>query len=333
MTFKNQKEEVIEIHLTSYGKHLLSIGELDPEYYAFYDDDILYDPRYGHSNVESSQNYEQERILTETPRTRNQIYFFGAETEVERQIELYRSQAEKPRDSFSTTIDSDYVLSLPLSRSSLFDDQAPSWDFTIYGAEFESYTAKKQSTQHTTLNIPQVELTDTVLKSRVTTTPIYYRPYSTQDLMQTEYANGKNIVYSASEFILEIDEEHSIPLSKNYDVEVYVIEESVDDSGNIIEEERKLSFSKQRLGYKIEDDVLYEVEDDLPLFELDPSYVEYYLDLSFDTEIEKELLCELGYRTDYRKRGYIPVNCGDETTLGADVYDSDTPIEPFGDDC
>ena len=84
MTFKNQKEEVIEIELTSYGKYLLSKGKFKPEYYAFFDDDVLYDAEY--AGAAEEQNYAQTRILEETPRTRVQTVFSGIETEVKKQI-------------------------------------------------------------------------------------------------------------------------------------------------------------------------------------------------------------------------------------------------------
>ena len=41
MSLFDSKEEVIELVLTGYGKHKLSIGEFEPEYYAFYDDGVL----------------------------------------------------------------------------------------------------------------------------------------------------------------------------------------------------------------------------------------------------------------------------------------------------
>ena len=85
MTFKNQKEEVIEIELTSYGKHLLSKGKFRPTYYAFFDDDILYDSEY--AGLVEEQNYAQTRILEETPRMRVQTTYTGLETEIEKQIE------------------------------------------------------------------------------------------------------------------------------------------------------------------------------------------------------------------------------------------------------
>ena len=43
MTFFNKDEDVMKIELTPHGRKLLSHGKLKPFYYAFYDDDILYD--------------------------------------------------------------------------------------------------------------------------------------------------------------------------------------------------------------------------------------------------------------------------------------------------
>ena len=43
MEFFNSKEDVLEIKLTQYGKFIYSKGKFKPTYYAFMDDDILYD--------------------------------------------------------------------------------------------------------------------------------------------------------------------------------------------------------------------------------------------------------------------------------------------------
>tara|TARA_B100000035_G_scaffold315188_1_gene334322 strand:+ start:1830 stop:2933 length:1104 start_codon:yes stop_codon:yes gene_type:complete len=56
MTFFNKKEEVIDIQLTSYGKYLLSKGKLKPAFYAFSDDEVVYDPSFNNSgSVEVGQ--------------------------------------------------------------------------------------------------------------------------------------------------------------------------------------------------------------------------------------------------------------------------------------
>ena len=66
MEFFNKKEEVLDIQLTQYGKHLLSRGDFKPEYYMFFDDDILYDSTKAHFS--ENQNDSENRILNNTPK-------------------------------------------------------------------------------------------------------------------------------------------------------------------------------------------------------------------------------------------------------------------------
>jgi len=40
--FFDKKEEVLDIELTQFGRHLLSKGKFNPKYYSFFDDNILY---------------------------------------------------------------------------------------------------------------------------------------------------------------------------------------------------------------------------------------------------------------------------------------------------
>jgi len=77
MQFFNQKEEVIDIQLTQFGKSLLSQGRFKPTYYAFYDNDILYDLNYANASgsYKETQNQTEKRILKETPRLKTQYMF------------------------------------------------------------------------------------------------------------------------------------------------------------------------------------------------------------------------------------------------------------------
>ena len=61
MEFFDKKEEVIDIQLTQYGKYLLSRGEFRPSFYAFYDDDIIYDSNY--TGYDESNAIIQDRIM------------------------------------------------------------------------------------------------------------------------------------------------------------------------------------------------------------------------------------------------------------------------------
>ena len=65
MTFFNRKEDVLDIQITQFGKHLLSKGVFKPVYYAFFDDDLLYDGEFG--GFSEHQNNIEDRIK-ETPR-------------------------------------------------------------------------------------------------------------------------------------------------------------------------------------------------------------------------------------------------------------------------
>ena len=75
--FFDRKEDVIDLELTQYGKYLLSKGKMKPAYYAFYDDDILYDSDY--TGISEEQNRTEDRIRLETPRPKTQYVYSGIE--------------------------------------------------------------------------------------------------------------------------------------------------------------------------------------------------------------------------------------------------------------
>ena len=62
--FLNKKEQVIDLKLTSYGHYLFSIGDFSPTYYAFFDDNILYDGAY--ADISESQSEVLVRIQNNT---------------------------------------------------------------------------------------------------------------------------------------------------------------------------------------------------------------------------------------------------------------------------
>jgi hypothetical protein len=79
MAFFNKKQEVIDLKLTPYGEELLARGIFKPEYYAFFDDNILYDAS-GSAGITEVQNDAEPRIQEETPQIRTQSVFEGADT-------------------------------------------------------------------------------------------------------------------------------------------------------------------------------------------------------------------------------------------------------------
>ena len=78
MAFFNKKQEVLDIQLTPYGEDLLSRGKFKPVYYAFFDDDVLYDAS-GSAGIIETQNDAEPRIQENTPKSKIQYVFSGPE--------------------------------------------------------------------------------------------------------------------------------------------------------------------------------------------------------------------------------------------------------------
>ena len=131
--FFNKKEEVLDIQLTQYGKYLLSQGKLDPKFYAFFDDDIIYDASYG--DVVEDQNQTQVRIF-ESPRMKAQYMFYGAETKIHEINRLMRSSSENYDDALKiqNTPEKSLVMQYPLGSTDADKDKAPAWNLRSYGS-------------------------------------------------------------------------------------------------------------------------------------------------------------------------------------------------------
>ncbi len=336
MSFKDKKEEVIEIRLTSYGKHLLSKGELSPEFYAFYDDDIIYDSKY--TGFEENQNDAEDRILSDSPVTRLQTNFTGLETQIEAQIEQRRSGEVDSKESIQASRERNYSLSAPLGKSSISSDLNPSWDITIHGQQIKQSLQHKESQDHQTLKIPQIDLGNLEFQTYVADDvhgviaqghPTGHEEES--EFYQVEYPNGHVVFIEHAELVIEIDEMHTDAEYHNYDIEVFMIDDETEEETLI-----PLSFMNGVYGdnENVVNDILIEQEhQELP--DTDETYVEHYLSINVDANISGSKLCRLGYRTDFSKRGYIRVDCDERTGRDrmSEIYDVDPTTEPFGDDC
>ena len=62
--FLNKKEQAIDFQLTPYGKYKLSVGGLEPAYYSFFDNGVIYDSQY--AGFKEEQNETHNRIKRST---------------------------------------------------------------------------------------------------------------------------------------------------------------------------------------------------------------------------------------------------------------------------
>ena len=152
MSFFNKKEDVLEIELTQFGKKLLSEGNFEPQYYAFYDDDIIYDNQYaGMTNETGSNQNNIEPRIKDVPRTRTQHVYTGIETEVNKNNMLIRTGElvdegralfvgkQNPNSKmFEIKSDRNFSSYNSIANSSLSSVNVPSWEVTMYKGEISN---------------------------------------------------------------------------------------------------------------------------------------------------------------------------------------------------
>jgi len=145
MEFFNKKEEVVDIELTQFGKYKLSKGIFKPHFYAFFDDDILYDVDYAEHQETASD--VPTRIKDETPRLKSQYVFSSVEDEIKRLNEFVSEQIrqsgfdpieadnvfnEDMQKTFNLRqFDNQYIMMQPLGTSDHMSNYAPAWDVTL----------------------------------------------------------------------------------------------------------------------------------------------------------------------------------------------------------
>ena len=131
--FFDKKEEVIQIELTQYGKYLLSIGQWKPAFYAFFDDNIIYDG--AAAGIVEAQNQIEPRIQEGTPQLKPQHSFFGRETSF---LKVYTNQeatinSEYHRVKLEAPVQREYSLQGTLGTADNFTQYAPRWKVNFLG--------------------------------------------------------------------------------------------------------------------------------------------------------------------------------------------------------
>jgi len=328
MAFFNKKEEVIDIQLTQYGKHLLSRGKFKPIYYAFYDDNILYDIAWASGSVES-QNDIEGRIQENTPNVKTQYVFHGVETNIKKANPLltegmesrwYKEDVDHQNPPAEQAMaDRFYSISYPLGTSRLADVHAPSFNIKYLKGVLTGSTTHVTGA-HQTLRVPQLH-SDVTYEVSAKQDDNYdatiFEGAGTENDLSADYiidpdigrfgtiaySDGTYVDVKGDSLILEINEEHVPFANDNFDIEVFIAEEQ-DVSGTIRspgvtnpttrEVLKRLVFQKET--NPIQNNILlddYELAPQATHPKLGQYNVEYYLDFKLDDEIDEDLLCQL----------------------------------------
>jgi len=319
MSFFNKKEEVIEMKLTEYGKRKLELGRLNPTFYAFFDDDILYNT--DAAGFTEAQNDADRRIRFDTPSLRVQKSTTGAETRVNQFQEAVQEGQQNDTGQYviaensvafvNTFQDTPqfaqkfFLGSDPLGTSDLKTQYAPAWHINALAGEISSsqyYQTVNLTSSNTSLangivrNIPQLDII------------IDYKTfYSSDDEMDdftgeeaekvvrlTQDNNSGVALYMQENYlVLDIVERNSDNLKENFEIEVFL-------SGSDGTYSKKTFLTEQNLAVGIDD-----------------QKVEYYANILVDTEMPNEAISRLNIQESTLK-GTIA-----RTQLSRNLYTSD----------
>jgi hypothetical protein len=272
MEFFDKKEDVLDVQLTEYGKNLLANGNLNPVYYAFFDDDIMYDVAgSGYSEI---QNQTEPRIQKDTPKLKIIRTRTSAETRVNEFLNNLETAigstnsdpannvaAFKQQQPFAAK---GKVDAYPIGRSSLNSQYNPAWQIEILSKPTIQSAQRYLAEDDYIDNTPQINI-DIDYQILFEQGEITFEAIS-------DYLGDTNVYLTMREnyLMMEILEDNTDFEKQNFDVEVY------------------LSQSVQ--GYVQKS---YMIDDSTQFIQPTMNNVEYYMNLLVDNEIPSEIISEL----------------------------------------
>lgn len=287
MLFMDKKEEVIDIELTPHGKKLLSMGKMKPVYYAFFDDNIMYDSEYG--GQEEDQNIIQQRITELTPQLQTQ-YKFTSKGKEGTEVDFGNGEKISTIAPLERNV---LVSSLGSSRNS--GQEYPAINLRMLSGLITDYDLD-YTTEFGQKKIPQINI-DVDYKTEVGSvdlgtlssaramddnTVIETAPSAPTGVIFTDTAiDGSFLKITPSIVLADIVENNTDFKIENFDIEVYEVGETL----------LPLSFAKNKTS-NIVNGILIDTpseEDETPVA-LSPDNVEYYFDIFVDSDIDREVI-------------------------------------------
>jgi hypothetical protein len=307
MKFLNDKEQVIDLKITPHGKSLLSIGRFKPQFYAFYDDEVLYDSQYG--GFAEHQNSASVRIK-DIPQLETQTYFYSAEKKLKEEVEL-NSDQEDTRINWDRTkgfytnndkmiagtiSDRDFNKS-PIGNSSPNSSFAPAWNVNIVEGEILSSSVINPGLD---LPIPQINMSSSMAMFSLSNTPQggnFYEFDQSGDLTPQNPFKDLYLNVLDNRIILEIREENTEFEWENFDLEIFEVEtattpQAQNTGGSNTKEFLKPLFIKPNIS-NIRNNILLD-DNEMPaeVQVITPEFAEYYFDIIIDSGIDPDLVCK-----------------------------------------
>ena len=341
--FLDKKERVMDIELTSYGKHLLSTGKFKPVYYSFYDDNIIYDGDYVNNN--ESQNAAHTRIKDETPYLESLVLFEDIESKMQKiprvdetglgiiSIDTVPLEPEKPRlDNF--------IHNNAIGDALLNGEQpnlVPSWKVVMLQSSITSSARQLTGTSKVPIDIPQINISASYSKQLVDLQDISIIPDSVRDsLVQSSvFVDNKVVQLVMDDPIIYLEEINTELLNDNFDIEVFCLEEGLESESMT----RKYFESKKEqivdgmmvMPNPVVDQTQSDGEEppnnDI---QFSNNAVEYYFTILKDADTDQETVCKA--MREFNKNNYyvdldFDCNTEDEENFFNDIYGSEVVPE------
>lgn len=203
MSFFNKKEEVINIELTDHGKEMLTKGIFKPQFYSFFDNDIIYNGNsYG---LTEPQNNIENRIIEESLLIKPQ--------------NMVRSKNDDSLLGISNLKLLEDLIGKPIGVSDPSSIYMPAWNVNFVKGDIESITVNS--------DVPRINLKDTYIDI------IIEKNFSTNFILEeneilllTPKPNGDDsyVKLKTDSIIASIKEENVLDIGENFIVEIIVEE-------------------------------------------------------------------------------------------------------------
>jgi hypothetical protein len=344
MSFFDPKEDVIDIELTDYGKILLSEGKLKPVYYAFFDDDIIYDSQY--AAITESATVAATRIEDETPRMKS-FYSISSKSKVNtaggsdsiQAIDTYQKENIKlgyqPIGTSTPSIqDAPYYecvfLKGSISGSSNNVTYKVPGESSGGGAVFMTSSAPKLDLNKSVFEgkiVDRAYLDASLSRDSIIPSTVDY------PLVSPRLYDDKFIMVERDYILFSLDEENTENEFDNFSISISIVDE--DSSGTPTGEVTKLSFTPEESNID-ENGFLIAGRRSESIAPPTEDNVEYYLDILTDSEIDSRLLCALLPEDEHgQKIATDPlVDCEDLQRLRSANLRRDVNVPPAeGEDC
>tara|TARA_R110000824_G_scaffold333159_3_gene519767 strand:+ start:7683 stop:8687 length:1005 start_codon:yes stop_codon:yes gene_type:complete len=328
--FIDKKEQVFDLKLTTYGHHLLSAGKFKPIYYAFCDDNVIYDSQY--AGVFERQNEAHNRIKNNTPYLESLVLFQDVEDfvsdESTGEINFFSNDVTPiqkiPRKDvyrYGARIGDGHISGEP--------QKAPAWKVVTLQGNITSSSGRDDQNN---VDIPQINL-DITYKKKIIDSFINVSPTDIRDLdnQTMQFVDGKTMSLIPENLIFYLEEVNTELLMENFDIEVYEVVTGSDDKGTLTTQLERKYFKTQKP--QIVDGLLVferPVESDQTNVLETTDYIDYYFDVMTDSQIDQTLACK-GSEYFNKESYYINLDfqCAKEDVedLFYDIYGAETEPE------